>query len=266
MVFTCALKNLKGIVQDKAHYQMHQTNLAEAMLDLWSIIKPDLMIADLIRPAEGFGPHYPLPVDFGCIAASKDPIALDATICRMVGLDIEKVHFFKNAKERGIGNHEEALINIKGEPIRDVFKRLWLPYLEGMDISGEYNINAENACSSCMSLIGLGMEKLKSLGEYEKNHDVTILIGRKKEIPEGIPSHKLILIGDCLKKWRKKGVFVAGCPPIEDHPHWSIIDRAPVGGDVEDWRKRQAKEVEVFITHMKRLKMEWEEGRIKTID
>ena len=32
MVFTCALKNLKGVVQDKAHYQMHQTNLAEAML------------------------------------------------------------------------------------------------------------------------------------------------------------------------------------------------------------------------------------------
>lgn len=51
-----------------------------------------------------------------------------------------------------------------------------------MDISGEYNIDSENACSSCLSLIGLAMEKLKSLGEYEKNKDVRILIGRKKEI------------------------------------------------------------------------------------
>ena len=191
MVFTCALKNLKGVVQDKAHYQMHQTNLADAMLDLWSIIKPDLMIADLIRPAEGFGPHYASPVDFGCIGASKDPIALDATICRMIGLDTEKVHFFEPAKDRGVGNYEEKFIDIKGCSIEEVFKRLWLPHLEGMDLSGEYDINAENACSSCMSLIGLSMEKLKSLGEYEKNKDAAVMIGRKKEIPDGIPRKNL---------------------------------------------------------------------------
>lgn len=34
MVFTCALKNMKGVVQDNVHYQMHQTNLAAAMMDL----------------------------------------------------------------------------------------------------------------------------------------------------------------------------------------------------------------------------------------
>ena len=262
MIFTCALKNLKGVVQDKAHYQMHQTNLAEAMLDLWTVIKPDLMIADLIRPAEGFGPHYAVPVDFGCIAASKDPVALDATICRMIGLDIEKVHFFEPAKERAIGNYEESLIDIKGNSIKEVFKGLWQPHLEGMDISGEYSINSENACSSCLSLIGLAMEKLKSLDEYENNKDANIFIGRKKEIPEGIPPERIVLMGDCLKRWRNKGIFVGGCPPIEDHPHWAIIDRKPAEGDVEDWRKRQANEMESFMRHMYRLKEEWENSRI----
>lgn len=257
MVFTCALKNLKGVVQDKAHYQMHQTNLAEAMLDLWTVIKPDLMIADLIRPAEGFGPHYASPVDFGCIAASKDPIALDATVCRMVGLDMDKVHFFSMAKDRGIGHYDEASIDIIGKSISDVYKHLWLPHLEGMDLSGEYKIDSQNACSSCLSLIGLAMEKLKSLNEYEQNKDVTILVGRKKKIPEGIPHDELILMGDCLKKWRTKGIFIEGCPPIEDHPHWAIIDRKPVEGEIPDWRKRQAKEVGAFEKHMKILKEEW---------
>ena len=63
MVFTCALKNMKGVVQDKVHYQMHQTDLAAAMMDVWSVVKADLSIADLIRPAEGFGPHTGIPTD-----------------------------------------------------------------------------------------------------------------------------------------------------------------------------------------------------------
>ena len=48
MVFTCALKNLKGVVQDKVHHQMHLTDLAAAMMDVWSVVKADLNIADMI--------------------------------------------------------------------------------------------------------------------------------------------------------------------------------------------------------------------------
>ncbi|UCE98310.1 MAG: DUF362 domain-containing protein, partial [Dehalococcoidia bacterium] len=73
MVFSCALKNIKGVVQDSTHYQMHQTDLAASIMDLWSVIKSDLTIADLIRPAEGFGPHCTSPTDFGCVVAGRDP-------------------------------------------------------------------------------------------------------------------------------------------------------------------------------------------------
>jgi len=54
MVFSNALKNLKGVVQDTTHYQMHQTDLSAALLDLWSIIQPDLTIADLNSPRRRF--------------------------------------------------------------------------------------------------------------------------------------------------------------------------------------------------------------------
>ena len=255
MVFTCALKNMKGVVQDKVHYQMHQTDLAKAMMDLWSVIRADLNIADLIRPAEGFGPHSTIPIDFGCLVASKDPVALDATVCRMVGLDVETVAYFEPAKERGLGNYAEESIEIHGKTIEEVFKPLWLPYLEGLDRYPEYTVDTEGACSSCLGLVQLTMEKLKSLGEYDKNSDVTILVGRKKEIPEGIDPKKLILHGDCLKKFRDQGVFVGGCPPAEPHPVWAIVDRKDYIeiGDGDIFRERMAKEGPYFDEHMAKL-------------
>lgn len=254
MVFTCALKNMKGVVQDKVHFQMHQTNLAEAMMDLWSVIKADLNIADLIRPAEGFGPHSTIPIDFGCLVAGKDPVAVDATACRMVGLDIHAVAYFEPARERGLGNYDEDFVEVRGRRIEEVFKPLWLPYLESLKKYDEYAIDAEGACSSCLALVGLTMEKLIALGEYEKNKDATILVGRKKEIPEGLEPDKLILVGDCLKKYRGKGIHVKGCPPAEPFPLWAIVDRKEYA-DIPPWtRERMAKEEKPFVDHMLSLK------------
>jgi len=250
MVFTCALKNIKGVVQDKVHYQMHQTDLAKAMMDLWSVIRADLSIADLIRPAEGFGPHSTVPMDFGCIVAGKDPVALDATVCRMVGLDVDKVAYFEPARERGLGNFDEAFIEVRGKTIEEVYKPLWLPYLEGFEKYPEYSIDTEGACSSCLGLVQLTLERLKSLDEYEKNKDVTILVGRKKEIPEGVDPENLILHGDCLKKYRKQGVFIGGCPPAEPHPVWAIVDRKDYTEIGPDLRERMAREAPFFEARM----------------
>ncbi len=262
MVFTCALKNIKGVVQDKVHYQMHQTDLAAAMMDLWSVIKADLNIADLIRPAAGFGPHSTVPTDFGCLVAGKDPVAVDATVCRMVGLDIEKVAYFEPAHERGLGVYEEDLIEIRGEKIEEVLKPLWLPYMEGLEKYPEYDIDTEGACSSCLALVGLTMEKLKSLNEYDKNSDVNIFIGRKKGLPEGLDPYKVILFGDCLKKYRKEGVFIGGCPPAEPHPVWAIVDRKDYTEIGPELRPRMAKEAPFFEVHMEKLKRERsEEGK-----
>jgi uncharacterized protein (DUF362 family) len=253
MVFTCALKNLKGVVQDKVHYEMHQTDLAKAMMDLWSVIKADLNIADLIRPAEGFGPHSTVPVDFGCLVAGEDPVAVDATACRMVGLQINRVAYFEPARERGLGNYEENLIEVRGESIDEVFKPLWLPYLEGLEKYPDYKIETEGACSSCLSLVGLTMEKLKALGEYEKNRDATIFVGRKKSIPDDLDPYRVILFGDCLKKYRKKGVFVGGCPPAEPHPLWAIVDRKDYTEIGPELRPRMAKEAPYFEVYMEKL-------------
>jgi len=257
-VFTCALKNMKGTVPDKFHYLMHQTDLAKAMMDLWSVMKADLTIADVIRPAAGFGPHSTYPTYVGCVVASKDPVAVDATICRMVDLDLDKVPYFGPALERGLGNFAEDMIEIRGRKIEEVFTPIWIPYLQGFDAWPEYNILSENSCSSCQGVVAMNMEKLKALGEYDKNTGATIVLGRKKELPRGVDKRDIILVGDCLKKHRNQGVFVGGCPPLEPFPLWAVVDRKNYTEIDQLDRERMAREDGAFRQHMGKLIKEFE--------
>jgi uncharacterized protein (DUF362 family) len=257
MVFSCALKNIKGVVQDSTHYQMHQTDLAASIMDLWSIIKADLTIADLIRPAEGFGPHCTLPTDFGCLVAGKDPVAVDATVCRMVGLDTNKVKYFQAARERGFGNSDTRKIEVRGNKIDEVFKPLWLPYMSGLDRWPEYDIQAEGACSSCQGLLAFTMERLKALGEYDKHAGISIMVGAKKKLPQRDPKD-IILLGDCLKKFRGQGVYINGCPPGERYPIWSILNRSDAANYARESRNQEseAEEARLIMDYVMQLRQD----------
>jgi uncharacterized protein (DUF362 family) len=258
MVFTCALKNLKGVVQDVTHQQMHQTDLAASMMDVWSVIRPDLSIADMIRPAEGFGPHTTMPIDFGCLVGSKDPVALDATACRITGLGLDKVAYFAAATERQIGRCAEEDIEIRGRSIDEVFKQLWFPYLAGFDTWPEYAIDAEGACSSCAALVAFSMEKLKALDEYDRNAGCTILLGPKRDdqMPKDVDPNDVILVGDCLKRFRGKGVghWVGNCPPLEPHVLWGIVDRRDFQELEPDTRERMAREEGPWLAFIDKLR------------
>jgi uncharacterized protein (DUF362 family) len=235
MVFSCALKNIKGVVQDMVHAVMHFTDLAAAMMDVWSVLdNVGLTIADMIRPQEGFGPHCGTPVDFGCVVASRDPVALDATACRMVGLDTGRVDYFRAATERGMGYVDEGDIEVRGNTVEEVRKPIYLPYLEGFEAWPEYNVYPRNACSTCQGLLAYTLVRLQAMGLYEGNEGVSVVVGRKKGLPPGVePGKDLILMGDCLKSLKRKiekaggeCVFVTGCPPLEPLPYWAIRDRS----------------------------------------
>ena len=251
MVFTCAMKNLKGVVQDKAHHLMHTTNLAGAMMDLGEILQEKAFtIADLYRPMEGFGPHSGTPVKFDCILAGKDLVAVDATACRMVGLPVEKVDYFKAAREKGLGNFAEEAIEIRGNRIEEVFQQLYMAYLDGFGVFPEYDFRIKNACSTCQGLTAFTMSKLKALSEYEKNAGIHLAIGGHGKIPEGFDDGRdVFLMGDCTAGLRKKleraGIrcyHIGGCPPEEPFLLWAILDREltlPPGDDLppEEFKK-----------------------------
>lgn len=213
MVFSCALKNIKGVVQDKVHLDMHQENLTMAMMDVWWAVRADINIVDAIYAAGGFSPHTPVPEYIGCVIGGKDPVAVDRVACDLASIDINKVDYFKVAEECGLGNTDYDMIDVVGEKIEDHAIDMWVPYLAGMDSWPEYNILYENACSSCQALVAMTMEMLKAFDLYEKRKDMTVVIGRKDSIPEDIPKDKLILHGRCTAKFKDRGIFIPGCPP-----------------------------------------------------
>jgi uncharacterized protein (DUF362 family) len=249
MVFTGAVKAMKGVVDDRTHRKMHFVDLSEALFDLLSVTQPDLSIVDMVRPQEGLGPMtLGKPVDFGCIVAGTDALAIDATACRMTGIDLYKTYLTKGAK-RGIGVIDEDQIEVRGNSIAEVYKKLDTPYLEGFSRYSGYDIYDENSCSSCMGVMMYVLEALKTQGKYEENQGISLVFGPKKELPEGCARGKdLILVGKCVERFRDQGVFVGGCPPMAFGPVFAILKRtdqeeeqAPVDAwkdaDAEDWLK-----------------------------
>jgi hypothetical protein len=173
----------------------------------------------------------------------------------MVGLPLEKVEYFAAAREKGLGNFDEAQIEIRGNAIEEVQQKLYLPYLEGFDAWPEYNFHIEKACSTCQGLLSFTMSKLKSLNQYDKNAGMDIVLGRHVRLPEGVEAGRdLLLMGDCsgaLKKRIEKAggtcLHVGGCPPGEPLPCWMIVDRGePQFSGTEDVRKRQVEEEKLF--------------------
>ena len=95
------------------------------------------------------------------------------------------------------------------------------------------------------------LERLKSLGEYDKNAGISIVLGRTAELPKGVNPRDLILMGDCVKKFRDRGIFVAGCPPLEMEPTWTIIDRE-FHGPPEEWTRDYLEELALFEDYLKK--------------
>ena len=219
MVFSCALKNIKGTVQDRVHMDMHKQNLTMAMMDVWYAVRADINIVDAIYAASGFSPHTPVPLEVGCILGSKDPVAVDRVACDLVGIDPNMVDYFRVAEEAGMGNTDINDIEVVGEKVADCYKKMWIPYIGDMSSRWpEYDVRCKGACSSCQALLALNMETLKAIGKYEECSDTIIVAGSKNEVGPEVPDDRLVLHGNCAFRHLKdhpNARWIKGCPPGE---------------------------------------------------
>jgi len=240
MVFSGALKNIKGVVQDKVHMQMHQQNLTMAMMDVWSVCRADINIMDAYHAASGYSPHMPVPINTQLILGSKDPVAIDRVACEVTGIDTSGVSYFKVAEETGLGNYDMDHISVVGNTLEECYKKMWIPYIGDMSTRWpEYDVKCDGACSSCQALLAINMEELKAVDEYEKNKGMTIVIGGKNEIPKDTPDDKIVLHGNCTKKYLKDhpgAYWILGCPPNEPALYLTVQRKETINGmgDQED--------------------------------
>ncbi|HOV15036.1 MAG TPA: DUF362 domain-containing protein [Spirochaetota bacterium] len=119
---TGAIKNQFGCIygMNKAAYHVtlpNATKFCKMLVDLNRLLRPRLYIMDGIVAMEGNGPASGESIKMNCILISNDPIAIDSTFCRIIGLNPEFVPTNTYGKETGFGNYEESEIEILGDNI-----------------------------------------------------------------------------------------------------------------------------------------------------
>jgi len=119
---TAAVKNqfgcIPGLIKAKYHADLAVVDdFAGMLVALNLLLKPRLYIVDGIMAMEGNGPRSGDPVQMNVLLFSRDPIALDATICRMIDLNPEYVPTMKPGREWGLGTYKSEEIEIVGDPL-----------------------------------------------------------------------------------------------------------------------------------------------------
>jgi uncharacterized protein (DUF362 family) len=120
--FTGAVKNQFGCVPGFLKGQYHVKlpdpyDFAAMLVDLNTIIKPRLYVMDGIMAMEGNGPRSGKMKQLSVLLLSIDPIALDATACKIINLNPEFVPTSKLGEKAGLGTYHTENIEIVGEQV-----------------------------------------------------------------------------------------------------------------------------------------------------
>ena len=108
---TGAIKNqfgcIPGTLKAEFHARLPRVDLFSQMLvDLNRFLKPRLFIMDGIVAMEGNGPQNGTPRPMNVLLFSRDPVAIDAAVCRLIELDPKLVLPIQYGIEFGLGAYE----------------------------------------------------------------------------------------------------------------------------------------------------------------
>lgn len=110
---TGAVKNqfgcIPGVRKGEFHARMPDIDrFAQMLVDLCAAVGPRLYVMDGIVAMEGNGPRGGDPRPVGVLLLSNDPIALDATACRLMGLDPTLVETIVLGQESSLGSWDDV--------------------------------------------------------------------------------------------------------------------------------------------------------------
>ena len=119
---TLAMKNLFGVVPGGVYgwpkNVLHWAGINEAIVDLHHLFPKQFAIVDGIVGMEGNGPIQGSPRVAGVLVAGSDVAAVDATCCRVMGLDPTKIEYLRLA--RGEQNLQAQAVHQIGETVASV--------------------------------------------------------------------------------------------------------------------------------------------------
>ena len=118
-MITGTLKNLFGLLprKDQAFYH---SKIHEVILDLNRMFRSSLCLIDGRVGLEGVISGNPRIL--GCIILGRNPVSVDATMARAMGLDHEKIRHIVEAERHGLGSLHPRVVGDDLEASRVEFK------------------------------------------------------------------------------------------------------------------------------------------------
>lgn len=120
-LYTGAVKNLFGTIPGTRKREVHcrapgVQDFGQVLVDVLELVRPGLTLLDGVLGQEGSGPGAGgEPHRYRCLAASTDPVALDAVITQAMGYRPGDVLHLTYADDRGLGVSNPDVVQIEGD-------------------------------------------------------------------------------------------------------------------------------------------------------
>ena len=217
-VVTIGMKNLKGCIHDQEKHRFHRLNLHQCIVDLNTLIQPDLTIVD----ATTCSLHWELggdPLRLDTILMSKNVLAADIVAASLLGYGLEEVPHLKMATQSSLGPksiNEIGIINPIGtqitEKVEDARRN------SGPDYKlSDLKVIEKGACSSCKGALVAAMRRLSREGY---SPDCSVVMGQlvdqeEEKLAEAKGSGEPVVgVGRCAAKIVQNHAAknIEGCP------------------------------------------------------
>jgi uncharacterized protein (DUF362 family) len=107
---TLSMKNLFGVVPGAVYgwpkNVLHWAGINECIVDLYRTLPRHFCIVDGIQGMEGNGPIQGSRKDAGVVVAGNDMVAVDATCCRIMGIDPFQIDYLRRASSGALAESE----------------------------------------------------------------------------------------------------------------------------------------------------------------
>lgn len=216
---TFAMKNYIGIQDDRHRLIDHDHALNRKVADLQYIVQPQLAVVDGIIAGEG-RMLTPIPRNLNLIAVGNNQVALDAVLCRVIGVDPNEVEHIRLAHERGFGPIAMRDIRLEGDlPFEEARSRARgfqvglvrvEKYFEGTSIQAYAGPPPRGATEDycwggCPGVMEEVIEVLRLADEQcdRKLPRIHLVFGRYEGALDVGYGEKVIFVGDCVE-WKGK--------------------------------------------------------------
>lgn len=222
---TCALKNMKGLIPNKEKRHFHAMGLHRPIAHLSIGIPQDFIVVDHICGDLDFEDGGN-PVVRNCVMAARDPVLMDAYVCRLLHYQVEEVPYIGLAETLGSGcaDVSQAEIRVCGAGKEEMDQEL--PYATKV-VELRDAVEEVESCSACYGYLLPALDQLRDEGLLDQLEE-KICIGQGYRGKTG-----KLGVGQCTSGF---AYCIKGCPPTEGQIYEGLKaylrrQESPDGGD-----------------------------------